>query len=326
MKFSLHLEDYRKMSHAGVQRALAILKAVDTWIEKSKTERPRRTCDAGTCFDTRIDDLRKDLEFFDDTLKSLKSHLQDDRKQLHDRFQITQELRSFRITILAAIFLPLSFTTSIFGMNMVTDTPDGPKGLSDWAQTALERVPDNLLNATEVLASTIGTSGSLNYTWKSFGITTTCLIMTLPLTLGMGVLLRFIMSTKWSVVMGRTLLISCYLLIGAMGAFGRIATLVFDWRRSVSVLSMFSNLIALVFILLRSILQERWVRATKTTKPKRHWAGSICMALLLLVNMLLAFRDSDSLTVHVFTNILANVFFVSWCLLLCLMVDRRSVL
>jgi hypothetical protein len=83
---------------------------------------------------------------------------------------ITQGQRNFFLTILAAVYLPLFFVTSLFGMNMNTTTPEGRVDFSEFTNSTLAHLPGNLANSTEALISTISASGFLTWGWKTFGI------------------------------------------------------------------------------------------------------------------------------------------------------------
>jgi hypothetical protein len=94
------------------------------------------------------------------------------------------------LTILAAVFLPLSFVTSLFGMNMNTMTPEGNRGFSDWTNTTIQGLDVSVKNQTSALLSTLETSGTRLWTWTEFGIVSACLVTTLPLSLTLGAILR----------------------------------------------------------------------------------------------------------------------------------------
>ncbi|CAI6098575.1 unnamed protein product [Clonostachys chloroleuca] len=67
---------------------------------------------------------------------------------------------------------------------------EGLPGLSDWTKSSLQAVSPESRTTTEILASVTITSQPLSFTWKTFGITAASLLLTLPLSLAMGAILR----------------------------------------------------------------------------------------------------------------------------------------
>lgn len=131
---------------------------------------------------SRIEWRSSELKLQDKILK-LKSIVYEHRALEHDH-------RNFILTLLAAIFLPISSASTFFGMNMDTKTPLGPEGFSNWTASWIINSPENIQNSTRALASTINSSGTLTYSWKTYYITATCLVLTLPLSLTIGSILR----------------------------------------------------------------------------------------------------------------------------------------
>ncbi|KAI0866673.1 hypothetical protein F4860DRAFT_458087 [Xylaria cubensis] len=140
----------------------------------------------------RLDILQKDMEFLEEELKKLQVTLEENQKIMRNHFQLEQDLRVFRITILAAVFLPLSFTTSLFGMNLDSSVSEGPIGFSSFTNSTLEGISTDLRDSTQALVSIISSSSNLSFSWKIFGITAGALILTLPLSLFVGAVVRFI--------------------------------------------------------------------------------------------------------------------------------------
>ncbi|KAI0184771.1 hypothetical protein EV127DRAFT_474068 [Xylaria flabelliformis] len=140
----------------------------------------------------RLDILQKDMEFLEEELKKLQVTLEENQKIMRNHFQLEQDLRVFRITILAAVFLPLSFTTSLFGMNLDSSVSEGPIGFSSFTNSTLEGISTDLRDSTQALVSIISSSSNLSFSWKTFGITAGALILTLPLSLFVGAVVRFI--------------------------------------------------------------------------------------------------------------------------------------
>ena len=119
-------------------------------------------------------------------MESHRSHPVNLRKMVREHLELSNNRRNFVLTILAAIFLPLSFVTSLLGMNMDTATPERPMKFSKWTKTRLDGISPDLRNSTEALMSALGTTGPNLWSWKDFWIISGCLIVTLPLSLTLG--------------------------------------------------------------------------------------------------------------------------------------------
>ncbi|KAJ3577631.1 hypothetical protein NPX13_g2937 [Xylaria arbuscula] len=189
LRFSLHLEDCCKVTQRRIRHDLEVFRHFTHWVIRQRDgSRHAHT----SSFQIEFDVLRKDLEFLEGELKKLHSTLKENQKIMRDHFQLAQDLRVFRITILAAIFLPLSFTTSFFGMNMDPGVWEGPGGFTSWTNSTLDAVPADLRASTRALVSIVGHSSNLNFTWLVFGVTAGALLLTLPLSLFVGAVVRFI--------------------------------------------------------------------------------------------------------------------------------------
>lgn len=120
----------------------------------------------------------------------MKDNVADLKHTLYEHQALTHDRRNFILTLLAAVFLPLSFASTFFGMNMNTMTSSGPTGFSNWTTAWILDSPEDMQNSTRALASTIGSSGTLTYNWRTYIITAACLVITLPLSLTIGSILR----------------------------------------------------------------------------------------------------------------------------------------
>jgi hypothetical protein len=189
MKYLLHLKDVVESSLSGVEHGLVVITSLLEW---NKERVDQNTDDSMASNQIKLDFkvLDSDLTFLKAQLNGILKNIEQDEALLRNRFQLTQDSRLFRLTVFAGIFLPLSFTTSIFGMNMNSDTPNGPEGFSDWTTESLNGLAPETRNMTEILASTALTSQTLSYPWKTFAITSACLLMTLPFSLAIGAILR----------------------------------------------------------------------------------------------------------------------------------------
>lgn len=182
------MEDCRSSAHQGIEHGLLVLNTVLEWVGTQQT--PVRIWDAGRSFEDRAVELQADLKFIRDGLTKMKADIADLKLTLYEHQALTHDRRNFILTLLAAVFLPLSFASTFFGMNMNTMTSSGPTGFSNWTTAWILDSPADMQNSTRALASTVGTSGTLTYNWKTYIITAACLVLTLPLSLTIGSILR----------------------------------------------------------------------------------------------------------------------------------------
>jgi len=129
------------------------------------------------------------------------------QKMIHEQLDLEQGRRNFILSLVAAVYLPLSFVTSLFGMNIAVTTPEGLVGFSDFTNSTLAGLSADFLNSTRALVSSIETSGPLTWNWKTFGIITGPLLLTMPLSLlALGVIFRLAVrsaafySTYWRIL------------------------------------------------------------------------------------------------------------------------------
>lgn len=184
----MHLEDCRSSAHEGVTHGLEVLDSVAKWADTLNSS--QLLWDAGEPFADRFAVLRKDLNFFRDNFSKIEKQVKELQQNLHDHLEMAHNRRNFILAIGAAIYLPLSFATSFFGMNINTATSAGPEGFSNWTTSWITNSPVDFQNSTRALVSSIGSSGTLSYPWKTFIITASCLLATLPLSLAAGGVLR----------------------------------------------------------------------------------------------------------------------------------------
>lgn len=206
IRYLVHIEDYRSTAHQGVRHGLLVLESVSGWISTQATQ--RRLWDAGQSFEVRAAELKADLGFICNELAKLEDQILKLKHTLYEYQALKHDRRSFILTLLAAVFLPLSFASTFFGMNMDTTTSSGPRGFSNWTASWINNSPTDIQNSTRALASTIGSSGTLTYSWRTYIITAICLVITLPLSLTIGSIVRTVYrSTAYYVTYWRALAI-----------------------------------------------------------------------------------------------------------------------
>ena len=188
VRYLVHLEDCRSSAYKGVTHGLEVLDSVTKWADTLNSS--QLLWDAGELFADRFAILRTDLDFFRDNFSDIEKQVQELQQTLHDHLELAHNRRNFILSIGAAIYLPLSFATSFFGMNINTTTPASPAGFSNWTASWIANSPVDYQNSTKALVSAIGSSGTLSYPWITFMITASCLLATLPLSLAIGGILR----------------------------------------------------------------------------------------------------------------------------------------
>lgn len=179
MRYLVHLEDCRFGAEESLTHALSVLKTLENWIREQETE--QKLWDGGQSFEQRLEILRTDLEYLQDELVHTSKAIEEMQQKIREQLSLSRGRQDLILALLAAIYLPLSFTTSFFGMNMNTNTSPGPQAFSSWTNSSLDGLPADTRNSTEAIISAVNTSGSLNWTWEQFGIMLGCLILTLPL-------------------------------------------------------------------------------------------------------------------------------------------------
>lgn len=189
MRYLVHLEDCRFGAEESLTHALSVLKTLENWICEQETE--QKLWDGGQSFEQRLEILRTDLEYLQDELVHTSKAIEEMQQKIREQLSLSRGRQDLILALLAAIYLPLSFTTSFFGMNMNTNTSPGPQAFSTWTNSSLDGLPADTRNSTEAIISAVNTSGSLNWTWEQFGIMLGCLILTLPLALAAGGIFRW---------------------------------------------------------------------------------------------------------------------------------------
>lgn len=189
MKYLIHLEDCRFSAEEFVTHALSVLESIVKWINEQETE--KKLWDGGKSFQHRMEILRIDLEYLKSDLIKTSKDIEGIQNVIREQLSLSRGRRDYMFGLLAAIYLPLSFTTSFFGMNIDPYVPPGYQELSNSTKTWLKGLPVDTYNSTGALVSAINTSGSMNWSWPDFGIMLGCLLLTLPLTLAAGGIFRW---------------------------------------------------------------------------------------------------------------------------------------
>ena len=229
--------------------------------------------DAGRSFEDRAVELQADLEFICDGLTKMKDGIADLKHTLYEHQALAHDRRNFILTLLAAVFLPLSFASTFFGMNMNTMTSSGPTGFSNWTTAWILDSPADMQNSTRALASTIGSSGTLTYNWTTYIITAACLVLTLPLSLTIGSILR-------TAYRGTAYYATYWRAVAVIPTLGLIFTSVFGslFDTPGAILSISSDFIVLFYLGFK--INRSW----KSRQRRAFWIFStfICVGFFLI--------------------------------------------
>ena len=214
------MEDCRSTAHQGVLHGLSVLDSVSEWNRTQESQRP--LWEAGQAFEVRAAELKADLDFICNELAQLKNQISKLKHTLYEHQALTHDRRNFILTLLAAVFLPLSYASTFFGMNMNTMTSSGPEGFSNWTASWIDNSPADIQNSTRALASTIGRSGTNTYRWTTYIVVAICLVLTLPLSLTIGSILRIVYrSTAYYAAYWRGFAVFPSFVFICFSAFGR---------------------------------------------------------------------------------------------------------
>jgi hypothetical protein len=173
----------------GVCHAIHVLENIKPWI--TKQQGPQRLWDGGQLFDDRIFELRRDLEFMQMELAEAGTGIRGLQNMIREHLDLTQGRRNRILTMVAAFYLPLSFTTSLFGMNMAASSPIGEGALSTSTNQTLAGLSPGVRGSTIAIVAAIESSGPLTWEWKRFGIIAGALFLTIPLSLLLNRIFRW---------------------------------------------------------------------------------------------------------------------------------------
>lgn len=196
----------------GVCHAIHVLENIKPWITKQQGQ--QRLWNGGQPFNDRIVELRGDLEFIRTELVKAGKGIQRLQKMIREHLDLTQVRRNQVFTMVAAVYLPLSFTTSLFGMNMAAPAPIGEGAFSMSTNQTLAGLSPGVRGSTIAIVTAIESSGPLTWEWKKFGIAAGTLFLTLPLSLLLNRIFR------WTV---RSIVYSASFVIGFVFTAGSLS-------------------------------------------------------------------------------------------------------
>lgn len=173
---------------------LQVLDSVSKWIGTQQMSQPLWY--AGESFQNRLATLQCDLDFFLDQLTKVGKEVKELQRTLKVHLNLKHDRRNLVLTIIA-VYIPLLFAATLFGMNIETKTPAHPELKAVIEDLSwIDSSPAEIQNSTNALVSTIDSSGPRTYSWQDFMVLAICLLFTLPLSLTVGSILRLAYKTK----------------------------------------------------------------------------------------------------------------------------------
>ncbi|CZT43174.1 uncharacterized protein RSE6_03170 [Rhynchosporium secalis] len=156
LHYQSHLEDARQIAVSSVEDALELLVKIEALELASST--------AAQSLRIKFSDLKKDIESLREELAAIKVWIDD--LQLKAELDLRQIERTYILTFLAAIYLPFSFMTSLYGMN-ISDPLWSSKNSTDTTNIIARDIaplPDNSstlsIQQTSAIVAAIQSSGS----------------------------------------------------------------------------------------------------------------------------------------------------------------------
>ncbi|KAL8830760.1 MAG: hypothetical protein Q9170_005587 [Blastenia crenularia] len=196
----LHLGDCCRLSASGLAHAASLLKETlaQTWLDGS----PDQVHDAAlrAWFDSALQDI-----------DTLRGHLADlelqvvaTRSMIKDQLDLRNGRRTGLIGLLAAIYIPFAFMSSLFGMNIKDPIwgPIVPSGLEGNTSENLTSPTTNLTtiaqNQTNAIVSAISSSGGYLWSFKMYWtVTAPVTIATILLPLIAGPTTRYLVKFSY---------------------------------------------------------------------------------------------------------------------------------
>ncbi|CZT11558.1 uncharacterized protein RAG0_15658 [Rhynchosporium agropyri] len=176
LHYQSHLEDARQIAVSSVEDALELLVKIEALELASST--------AAQSLRIKFSDLKKDIESLREELAAIKVWIDDLQVMLKAELDLRQIERTYILTFLAAIYLPFSFMTSLYGMN-ISDPLWSSKNSTDTTNIIARDIaplPDNSstlsIQQTSAIVAAIQSSGSHVWTFRSYWYTT------IPVTIG----------------------------------------------------------------------------------------------------------------------------------------------
>lgn len=213
--FLMHLENCRATAYSAITDCLQVCDDIRLWTNLQPNS--VTWWDGGKAFDERFDVIQKDIQFLQKLLQEKETECDEIRKLLHEQVNLVQTRRLFLTTVIAGLYIPLSFTTSVFGMNMVPISDASRLSTEKSIDTQVEGLSADWKNSTSAIISAIGTSGNMNYKWSTFIATAVCLMTTLPAAIVIDSIVRRSIRA-WPVLVAAVVLVCIYVPLGLVAS------------------------------------------------------------------------------------------------------------
>ena len=234
-RFLAHLEDHRLIAARAVENTKSGLEELGIAIDAELTHVNSTTVDTRPC-KQYVEDLGIDAAFLEQELEKAGRELASVQEMIIDHLHLVSSRRNYILTLVAAIYIPLTFVTSLFGMNM---SPPKAFTLDSSVDASLGTNSSLLSLPPAALLAAINDSGTLTWSWSTFAAFSCTLLLTVPLALTKGafvpILLRFFVRTRhrapWKPIIFVTLpivFVLTYIVLpnygGQLGYYTSIAT------------------------------------------------------------------------------------------------------
>lgn len=154
----------------------------------------------GVPFLERLESVKVDLLYLKSELLGISEKIDGLQRMIYEQLRLSQDERNFILTILAVLFVPLSFLSGFFGMNIRIPKPSDFSGLSKFMNDSLTNLTLPEHNRSAALIAGIDSSGVQTWDMKSYWIAAVPLVLTVPLFLIAGGAVRWAIqsATKYA--------------------------------------------------------------------------------------------------------------------------------
>ncbi|OCL12372.1 hypothetical protein AOQ84DRAFT_437047 [Glonium stellatum] len=198
VRYLIHLSDCRQLSEQGITHGLLEISSLSTAIMDAGKVVP--LWEEGVPFLERLESVKVDLLYLKSELLGISEKIDGLQRMIYEQLRLSQDERNFILTILAVLFVPLSFLSGFFGMNIRIPKPSDFSGLSKFMNDSLTNLTLPEHNRSAALIAGIDSSGVQTWDMKSYWIAAVPLVLTVPLFLIAGGAVRWAIqsATKYA--------------------------------------------------------------------------------------------------------------------------------
>ncbi|KAL2065254.1 hypothetical protein VTL71DRAFT_2923 [Oculimacula yallundae] len=174
LNYLSHLDDCTQIAIKATHDALKLLAELKSFAQSSIDITPLQS---------GIQELERDLIYLEARLEDMTNHMITLKPMLKEKLDLRQIRRNYILTVLAAIFLPVSFMAALFGMNISDPWPSADNATLASLNYTLHAtvLPSITSNTSEVIAKNITVfqdSGTYLWTFQTYWKAT------IPITIG----------------------------------------------------------------------------------------------------------------------------------------------